>query len=572
MAVARPQGGPALTGVHIALIAFVAVTVVALVFLILMYTQQEDLRQRAESSASNARSASEKEQAARENYAALANLLTGKPDAEAPAIEQDAKTLREQIAKQGTFPNLDVRLIPALRQLANQCTEKAKEAQACRDDLKANSAKYDELAKAFEARDKEFGAKTDEFKQTYEQQTQATDANLKQRVKPIELLIAKLVKKDVSALQFDQDVPKALDELARLQEGDQRLTELQAAFTKLQKADQEKQQNINSLVAQLAKFRPSNEPMKVLQQADGKVVRVLPDQAVAYIDIGKRDRVMPGLTFAVYSPYRGVSKEGRGKATLEVTEVFPDTAQCKITSLEERGGVVVPGDLVANPVFERGRTFNFAVAGDFNLNFDKSGEIDDPGGAKVKKLIQAWGGQVVEKANEQTDFVVLGLPPFYRPAPAGNKPEDEAARIRADEQRKKLDYFNEVKSTAQGLTLPILTRLEFLQFIGYRVPPRAITFAVAGNFDLNLDGVIDDPGGARLRHMVTQWGAHVTDTIDEHTDFVVLGQVPEKAADAERYSAFKAEAQKLLIPTMTTAQILDFLGRPEAGTVSAKAG
>src|SRR5512146_817623 len=165
MAVARPQGGPVLTGVHIALIAFVVVTVVALVFLVLMYTGQEELRQRADAAASSARSASEKEQAAKERYGALANLLIGKPDAEVAAIDQDVKAFREQIAEQKELPNLDVRLLPALRQLAKQYADKSKEAQACSDEAKAASAKYDELVKGFEARDKEFGAKTDEFKQ-----------------------------------------------------------------------------------------------------------------------------------------------------------------------------------------------------------------------------------------------------------------------------------------------------------------------------------------------------------------------------------------------------------------------
>ena len=40
MAVARAQSGPVLTGVHIALIAFVAVAVVALVFLVLWFVVQ----------------------------------------------------------------------------------------------------------------------------------------------------------------------------------------------------------------------------------------------------------------------------------------------------------------------------------------------------------------------------------------------------------------------------------------------------------------------------------------------------------------------------------------------------
>ncbi len=569
MAVARAQGGPVLTGVHIALIAFVVVTVAALVFLVLMYTGQEDLRQRAEQAESAARSAGEKEQSARDDRGRLAALLAGNRDEDAAAIEAKAKGLRDRVARQGDIRNPDARMLNLADQLLKQYDAKSKEASVCREKSEQAAAEYDKLVKQFQDREKQFGESTTAFQQQYEKQTADTGANLKQAVKPAELLVARLVKKDAAAVQFDQDVQKALDEVGRLQEGDQRLADIQAERDRLRKEVGEKQKRVDVLVAQLAKFRPSNDPKAVLQQADGKVLRVVGDQGVVYIDIGRRDRVTTGLTFAVYSPYRGVTREGRGKATIEVTDVFADTSQCKITSVEERGGVVVPGDLVANPVFERGRTYSFAVAGDFDLDFDRQGQIDDPDGVKVKKIIQAWGGRVVDNVDEQTDFVVLGRVPAFGWAtsqPTGvEKPDEETVRIRKAEHQKRVDAFNRIKAAAQELSLPMMTRVEFLQFIGYRVPPGAIVFAIAGDFDLNLDGISDDLNGARVRTLVRDWGGRVVDSVDDRTDFVVLGTAPSKAADAERYNHMRDEAEKLSIPTMTAAQILEFIGQTPPG-------
>ncbi len=575
MAVARPQSGSVLTGVHIALIAFVVVTVVALVFLVLMYTKQEELVQRAEGAEKNAASAVDKEQALRDQLGTLANLVSGNRQADAAKLESDIKQTRDAVAKQAGIPNPNAALLDVLKQLGQQCAAKSTEAATCQEQLKQRSTQYEEMAKQLQERETEFKNKAEEFKNQYEEQAKATEANLRQRIKPVELLVAKVLKKEVAAVQIEQDVQKAQDEVGRLQESDQRLKETQDALAKSQKEAAEKQQTIDGLNARYARYRQTGDPRAVLQQADGRIVRVLSDQAVAYIDLGRRDRVTPGLTFAVYSPFRGISREGRGKATIEVTEVFVDTSQCRITSVEERGGVVVAGDLVANPVYERGRVFNFAVAGDFDLDFDRAGHIDDPDGVKVKKLIQQWGGRVVDDVDETTDFIVLGrippaIPPTTRPADTKLTEEQirlqaEENKIRAAEQARKIEAFNRVKAAAHALSLPIMTRLEFLQFIGFRVPPAAITFAVAGDFDLNLDGVIDDYGGRRIRGMIHKWGGHVGEKVDEKTDFVVLGAIPERAADAERYNDFKAAAEKYLVPTMTPAQILDFIDRVAPG-------
>lgn len=569
MAVVRGQGGPVLTGVHVALIAFVAVTVVSLVFVVLMYTEREELMQRADRAAAEQRSASQKEEAAREDRGRLAHMLTGNRDADAAQIEQQAKALRERLEKLGDFPQLDARLLNMANQVVGQYDARSKEAKACREKSEQTAAQYEERLKQYQEREKQYGSSTSEFQKQFEERTASTEAMLKQQVRPVEILMARLLKKDVNAVDVEQDIAKAQEELARLLENDQQLKNAREALANREREFEETQKRIEGLRSQLAKFRPSNDPREVLRQADGKVLRVMPDQAVCYINLGRRDRVTPGLTFAVYSPYTGVTREGRGKATIEVTDVFADTSQCKITSVEEKGGIVVAGDLIANPVFGRGRTFNFVVAGDFDLDFDRNGEVDDVGGARVKKLIEAWGGRVVDKVDEQTDFVVLGRAPSMNWAatqPIGaERPDDEAIRIHTEAFQKQLDGYNQIRAAAQTFTLPILTRLEFLQFVGYRVPPAAIKFAIAGDFDLNLDGVPDDRGGVRIRGLIRNWGGEVVDSVDAQTDFLVLGALPEKLADAERFNRLKEAAEKLAVPALTCGQLLELIGQASTG-------
>ena len=133
---------------------------------------------------------------------------------------------------------------------------------------------------------------------------------------------------------------------------------------------------------------------------------------VAPIGLGSRDRVKPGMTFAVYSRYRGIPSDGKGKATLEVIHVFDTTSECKITS-RTPAEPILEGDYIANPVFDKDHQFTFVVAGDFDLNFD--GKVEDPKGREVTRLVEAWGGKIGDKSLKPGRYVL-------RIQPAGSAP------------------------------------------------------------------------------------------------------------------------------------------------------
>jgi hypothetical protein len=107
------------------------------------------------------------------------------------------------------------------------------------------------------------------------------------------------------------------------------------------------------------------------------------------------------------------------------------------------------------------------VAGDFDLNFDT--QIDDPGGQEVARLIRLSGGQVATKIDTTTDFVVLGAPP----PEADQIPEgvDDPAAVERNRRREaERKVFMDLLNEARMISIPILTRTQFLHFIGFGVP------------------------------------------------------------------------------------------------------
>jgi len=110
-------------------------------------------------------------------------------------------------------------------------------------------------------------------------------------------------------------------------------------------------------------------------------------------------------------------------------------------------------------------------------------------------------------------------------------------------------------------------------------------FVVAGEFDLNGDGIIDRNAIDKIITLIEKWGGKVADTISVDTDFLVLGgppQVPPKPtfedlevdpmADEKyeaalqrfnRYKEVQSQAEALWIPIFQYERFLYFIGYKE---------
>ncbi|MHC4092947.1 MAG: BRCT domain-containing protein [Planctomycetota bacterium] len=112
---------------------------------------------------------------------------------------------------------------------------------------------------------------------------------------------------------------------------------------------------------------------------------------------------------------------------------------------------------------------------------------------------------------------------------------------------------------------------------------RALTFVVAGEFDLSGDGHDDADGAAQVETLIRDWGGRLLDTVSARVDYVVLGNAPRRPASLgdlspeaqerqaaanrvyEQYDTIVETAKALSVPILTQEIFLHFLGYAGSG-------
>ncbi len=223
----------------------------------------------------------------------------------------------------------------------------------------------------------------------------------------------------------------------------------------------EAQQRFRTLRQKLGDMMVGPEELATARTPDGKVLTAVPGDEVVYIDLGRRDGLTLGLQFAVYSADTGIPEDGCSKAQVEVVSINATSAECRIVR-QGRHEVILEGDLVANPIYDPSRPLTFVVAGAFDLNRD--GILDREGAEAIASLVRNWGGKVEDELSPMTDFVVIGAAP-RRPRPDSEVSADRAELNRA--RRETWDAYHNVLETARSLSIPVMTQEVFLNFLGY---------------------------------------------------------------------------------------------------------
>ena len=111
---------------------------------------------------------------------------------------------------------------------------------------------------------------------------------------------------------------------------------------------------------------------------------------------------------------------------------------------------------------------------------------------------------------------------------------------------------------------------------------RTNVFVIAGDFDLDNDGMLDYNGADKLKTLIEKWCGMVDDAISVDTNFIILGKEPQvlkrptpdeldvdpRAMDIyeaslqrlNRYNSLRDQAQTLWIPVFTYERFLYFIG------------
>ncbi|HUB27324.1 MAG TPA: hypothetical protein VL992_18005 [Tepidisphaeraceae bacterium] len=209
----------------------------------------------------------------------------------------------------------------------------------------------------------------------------------------------------------------------------------------------------------------------IIRRPDGQIVDIA-DASTVYINLGQGDQIVPGMTFEVYDKTAplptlgdGLDEENlpAGKASIEVVRVLPHGSECHVSHVTP-GQTIVQGDRILNLVYDRNVKFKFYVYGSFDVGLN--GKPTPAGADVIKRLITQWGGQVVDKLDEQTDFVIMGSPPEVPIFTAEDLTQPLNAEALQDAKAASEAYDN-VISRAIDLHVDIMNQNKFLYFTGY---------------------------------------------------------------------------------------------------------
>ena len=200
---------------------------------------------------------------------------------------------------------------------------------------------------------------------------------------------------------------------------------------------------------------------------DGRIAATVPAQREVTIDIGRRQKIVLGMTFTVYGAATQIRVDPatgnytQGKATVEVIRIDDATATCRILT-ERQGNPVVRGDVICNAVYDPNKTFKMVVYGNFDANRDGVStprERDD-----LVDDIRAWGGTVVDDLAGDVDFLILGTRPVVPPRPPAS------ADIAVMSEWTRLDQiarrYDELFNRARETSIPVLNQNRLWYLIG----------------------------------------------------------------------------------------------------------
>lgn len=377
---------------------------------------------------------------------ALAQMVTGKPDGIRPAIEGEVRRVIAEARKahpeavrsddEALLVSLQgiSRLLTDLKRQNAELSAQVSQLQQSRDGLTEGLR----LAREeFEAQVKQLAAEVDRIEQEKSAALEAKDRQL-------------------STFQASSEAQAREWNTERTQIANER-RENEVLFGRLRKQLGDLQEQVKVLRAD------AFDPQAILAKADGRVLRAIPASDIVYIDIGSNDGLKAGMGFEVIPDTPTAAPVVRGKASLEVVTVRPDTAECMVTR-STPGQPIVEGDLVVNLAFERGRKPKFVVRGSFDLNYD--GVIDANDVERVSAVIRDWGGQVAAELDESTDFLVVGVAPVVPRVPPG-VPVSPVVQVQVERQKLARAEFAALIEQARTLNIPVITQSQLLFLTGY---------------------------------------------------------------------------------------------------------
>ena len=455
---------PGVGAITVWMIIFVALWLTSTVFLVVLYTGQEELdRAVADLTAANNKLISGPEKDSVELFREarpggptvvgllegarrdMASLATGDDTDDVETVRRKRDQLAEAMASDRLVPDADEYADLSFLEGMTMLYEAYKAESALRREAENRVEQLDgEVAKLVDLnaeQKNDFDARAAEFSDRLAQIEADRTAFRTERNEAVAELQRQF---EEQRAQADADITAE-----RAQSAD-----LQRALEELRKRFVSQQEKFGDLLIGPAELATARQP-------DGRILTAIPGDEVVYVDLGQEDGLTLGVQFSVYSPETGIPVDGKGKAQLEVVSIAPSSAECKILKVAQNA-VILEGDLIANPIYDPRRPLTFLTVGEFDL--DRDGDSDPDGRATIESLITDWGGVVTTELTALTDFVVVGA------APARPRTAREASPERRDDGgaiQQEWDRYMNTLASARSLSVPVMSQDVFLNFLGY---------------------------------------------------------------------------------------------------------
>ncbi len=341
---------------------------------------------------------------------------------------------------------------------------KLKQKQELADQL---TSQLDKLNKEYDLAKQEAAKREEELRNQIRAEQKKIDSIQQSHSQFRELMDKEAAAEEIQKLTKQRDESRSDKDKTekKLQDIMSELASVRNELDKLHKDANNLSVDVNATEALALKLKSRPKEDIAAYKPDGHIITIDISSNVVFIDIGIEDKVYPGLTFSVYDKNASIPTDGSSKAEIEVFSVDKNTAIARINKSSKKNPVA-EGDVIINLVWDSKTVNRFVVAGEFDFNGD--GNIDSDGAAKIKQLIENWGGKVEDVVTIDTDFVVLGTPPQVRKKPTLDEVgADPMATEKYETSIKASEQYLQAKSQAKDLYVPIFSVKRFLNFIGY---------------------------------------------------------------------------------------------------------
>jgi NAD-dependent DNA ligase len=172
---------------------------------------------------------------------------------------------------------------------------------------------------------------------------------------------------------------------------------------------------VSDLRNRVEKIQSRGQIEKSTEEADGRILFINNELNFGFIDVGKKNTLLNGTVFNVYSLKKG-KKIPKGE--VEVRDVMNEMSKISVTRLINPEIQIENGDYIANDIFDRNKKRFFAVAGKLRGKYSLD-ELTE----KIKQI----GGEILDHVSIETSYLIAG--DGYQDEPSFNEAKELGIKI-----------------------------------------------------------------------------------------------------------------------------------------------